>query len=253
MKAAVSEPREIVACMNRGLQATETAAGARHPAFAWLELIYASLDNADDLLREARMLHDAVQSPRALALAVLAFEEYGKAIQALVVLNSGGAPDEVANFEKSYRAHKPKLEAGGMWTTVLDARIRLDPGLDERVRTASHSAAGKKMDALYVDRAPDGRVSAPRSVITPEEQAVSIASATQLGESARALVGLMDTDEKVEAMWAVGPIVGQLLTEAIESSNASREQQVAAVRELLPQHGIQLLGLEDTESRDFNS
>jgi len=247
----MSERCEIVARMNQDIGATGNVAGARHPAFAWLELIYASLDNADDLLREARMLHDAVQSPRALALAVLAFEEYGKAIQALVVLNSGGAPDEVANFEKSYRTHAPKLEAGGMWTTVLDTRIQLDPGLDARVRTASQGAAGKKMDALYVDRAPDGSVRAPRAVVTTEEQAVSIASATQLGASARALVGLMDTDEKVEAMWALGPVIGQRLREVFAASNATREQQVAAVRELLPHHGIQFLGLAESDSRDL--
>jgi AbiV family abortive infection protein len=96
-----------------------------------VRLIQASAFNARDLLADARVLSDAGSSPRAHALATLAFEEVGKANLCILVIMPPGFIS-AAEFWDSWLSHSHKLRwarlaqsrphaaAGGGWLHVGD-------------------------------------------------------------------------------------------------------------------------------------
>jgi AbiV family abortive infection protein len=211
---------------------------AIHPALVWFEVLEASAANGRDLLDEARLLRDELVSPRALALAVLAAEEFGKAIRAFVVLNSGGDPDEVADFNRVYRQHQPKLEAGKLWAWMLGDAVVLVPELSEELTAQARRSAGRKMDSLYVDRRPDGALLSPRASITESDIAVAIDAAEVLCRSVTQVAALLDSDDKVLQFWSIGPQVSAALTETFEHDPAQREEFVQTLRAVISELGL---------------
>lgn len=222
---------EIVAQFDSDARADPAARG-------WVGVIRASVANGNDLLEEAHVLHETRSSPRAFALAVLAAEEFGKAIQAFVVLNSGGAVEEVAEFERAYRLHQVKLEAGELWSSLLHGAASLSPGLAEQVRAAARAAAGKKMDAFYVDRRPDNTVTEPRTVVSAEDVHRALDTAADLSQSITQVAALLDTDQKVQAFWLLGPAINAGLGAAMNDDPLVRDQIIGEIRGLLPALGI---------------
>lgn len=209
-----------------------------HPAIAWFAILDASAANGRDLLVEARLLRDQLASPRALALAVLAAEEFGKAVRAFVVLNSGGDPEEVAEFVRVYRQHQPKLEAGGLWSSLLGDAVLLIPGLPEELTARASTSAGRKMDSLYVDRRADGAVLSPRASITKDDIESAIDAADDLSRSVTQVAALLDTEEKIVQFWSIGPQVNAALTATFEADPAQRDEFVRTLRGPIGEIGL---------------
>lgn len=207
-------------------------------ALAWVAVLRASVANGNDLLHEARVLDETCSSPRAFALAVLAAEEFGKAIRAFLVLNSGGDAEEIADFERTYRHHQTKLEAGGLWSSLLHGVEMLHAGLAEQVRGAAKAAAGKKMDAFYVDRRPDGSLGVPSATVGSEDVERALDTATVLSQSVTQVAALLDTDQKVQMFWTLGPEINARLDAAMLEEPELRDQIVYEIRGLLPSLGI---------------
>jgi AbiV family abortive infection protein len=209
-------------------------------ALSWIRVLRASVRNGNDLLNEARLLHETCGSPRAFALAVLAHEEFGKAIKAFVVLNSGGEPTEVADFERTYRLHQLKLEAGELWSSLLYGDATPGDALAQQVRAAAGAAAGRKMDAFYVDRRPDGSVSEPRAVLNSGDVQVALDAAASLGGSVTRVAALLDSDHVVNLFWRLGPHINGRLAEVLVAQPDLVGQFLDGVRELLPTLGLAL-------------
>lgn len=211
-----------------------------HAAVHWFALVRACIDNGDGLLADAEVLRTA-GSPRALALAVLAVEEYGKAIQALLVINGGGAPDEVSMFERARRAHRPKIEMGTMWTAMLDLRVRIDEAQRDRLLAVVLAASERKMAAFYVDRV-DGAVLEPRHVVTPADVTAHIDAATVLSGLIHPIADVIDTTEKLVAAWEYGPIVQEAILKELADFDEAPEGALQAMRERFPEFGIHTIG-----------
>lgn len=204
----------------------------------WRELVLACADNGDDLLEEARLLFNSGRHARALSLAVLSFEEYGKAIHALAVINAGGSKEELASFDRVYRSHQPKLEAGAIWTAIVDPAVALDDEFRGELARTARVAAGRKMDGFYVDRRADGIAVRPSDSVSADDAREFIGVASQLASYVRQVLNLLDTPEKFALMWEYGPQVSRMIADLAAAGQASPEDQLRALRSLLPQYGI---------------
>jgi AbiV family abortive infection protein len=119
-------------------------------------LLQACLDNAGDLLADARLLLDADRAPRAHALATLAFEEIGKACICLLALlpmpepffGFRGADD----FWAAWNSHTDKLAWARGFLTLLMSEPT-GPAQEAAVRVIDAAGADhlRKMRGLYVD------------------------------------------------------------------------------------------------------
>src|SRR5258708_9508252 len=135
----------------------------------------AALQNARDLIADARLLLDHQHWPRACALAILATEEVAKAFVCCILPM---IPDEVAPhfgwpLAQINRTHGLKLDMADMLTHVLDfylggpgapARYPSDLGELAARRTADNQ---RKKRGLYVGLS-DGQL-APPSEITEKD------------------------------------------------------------------------------------
>ena len=178
-------------------------------------------------------------SPRALALAVLAAEECGKAIHAFGVLNSGGDPNEVDSFERNYRHHDAKLASVEVWRALLDEKTAIGPGLNDQVRVEARSVSGRKMDAFYVDRGTDGRAVTPRSTISAQEIDEAIESAQVLETEVSLVAALLAHPGALEQFWLIGPKVANALPEGYAEDPELIGALVAGLREtVIPALGL---------------
>ncbi len=127
------------------------------------KLTQAALFNARDLLSDARALAAAGSADRAHALAVLAFEEVGKANLCTLAL---GVPGffTAADFWQAFTSHETKLR----WSRgYLELMVRGVPGpvaeAYERLAAICKSDHVRKMGGLYVDY-DGGRIAVPGAV-----------------------------------------------------------------------------------------
>ncbi|WP_426594907.1 AbiV family abortive infection protein [Cellulomonas sp. McL0617] len=220
---------------------------ARTGPLHWLDVTQACLRNGDDLVSDAMLLFEHERFPRALSIAVLATEEYGKAIHAVTVLNLGGSPEEVVAFDRAARIHKTKLEAGRIWAAVLNPSESFDPEFRERVLALVEQAAARKMDGFYVDRQPDG-VGVPAD-ITEAEAADSIAAARHLGSQIRDRVSALDSDEAASLLWEFGPEITRALAARAEELGATDIAVLAALQAMLPGLGVPLTDSVNDDAR----
>ena len=130
-----------------------------------LKLAHAALDNAGDLLADARLLAQAGSFPRAHALATLACEELGKEHQCLRALSWPLSPQA---FWGSFKRHKDKLEHAHAQSMLhSDEPIRSPDLFNTRVREQTRFAHERKLRGLYVDYA-DGALQLPGHITEQE-------------------------------------------------------------------------------------
>lgn len=215
----------------------------------WRELVLACVENGDDLRDDATLLLEAGRYARALSLAVLSSEEYGKAIHALAVINAGGSEEERRAFDRTYRSHQPKLVAAALWAAVVDPAVNLDDEFRERLMESTRTAAGRKMDGFYVDRGTRGSVTRPSESVSGHDAHEYISLASTLASHLRQVLNQLDTPEKFELAWEYGPQVSQMIAEIAAAQQASPEVQLQALRGLLPQYGITPLLADPSSAR----
>lgn len=87
----------------------------------------ACLANAQDLVREARLLSDHGHKARALSLSVLALEEIGKLFCADGLLFAPPDDHKAKAFTKSLKSHAAKLSALDLLPLLLQNMAALDP------------------------------------------------------------------------------------------------------------------------------
>jgi AbiV family abortive infection protein len=146
----------------------------------------AALQNARDLIADARLLLDHQHWPRACALAILATEEVAKAFVCCILpmLPYEVAPHFGWPLDQINRTHGLKLEIAGMLTHVLDfylggpgapARYPSDLGELAARRTEDNE---RKKRGLYVGLS-DGQLVLP-SEITEKDATDALERATRL-------------------------------------------------------------------------
>lgn len=146
-----------------------------------------SLDNAVDLLSDARLLLASGRWPRAYALAVLAGEEYGK-FQMTVSMAATSSDETVAwqKYWERFQRHDPKLTTWrGQHVDLKDWGPLGSPGDTEWLRAwdgrseQAKVTQGKKLSALYVDFR-QGRVSLPRSAVSGDDARHLVAAVAEV-------------------------------------------------------------------------
>ncbi|MET8627946.1 AbiV family abortive infection protein [Kitasatospora sp. NPDC004669] len=142
-----------------------------------LRIIPAVINNADELLGDARTLLDAGRVPRAYSLAVLALEEFGKAN---LCISAIGANPDAKDFWKAWRLHPSKLfETLGMQSlgSPLDGQSVVNRFT--AIKAAANDTHGLKLSGLYVDYDETGQLQLPQAITREEAEAV-IAEATDV-------------------------------------------------------------------------
>lgn len=137
------------------------------------QLARATLDNAQSLLEDARLLLDAGRWARAYALTILAAEEYGK-FESCVIAGSYESDDHDSwkRFWKDFRDHKPKLTTWAgtfvdfVFTLPTMAHEEWVGAWNNRSEMVLRGLRGKKA-AFYVDYT-DGEVTCPASEFTED-------------------------------------------------------------------------------------
>lgn len=146
----------------------------------------AALENARDLIADARLLLDHQRWPRACSMAILATEKVAKAAVCclLPMLPDEAAPHFGWPLDQINRTHDLKLELAGMLTHVLDFYMG-GPGAPTRYPSdLAELNAGRRQDnerkkrGLYVALS-DGQIMLP-SEITEREAADALERATRL-------------------------------------------------------------------------
>lgn len=130
-----------------------------------IKLAQAALDNAADLLADARLLAEAGSFPRAHALATLACEELGKEHQCLRALSLPLSPGA---FWDSFKRHREKLgHAHARFMLHSGETIRSPDLFNTRVREQTRLGHERKLRGLYVDYA-DGTLQLPGHITEQE-------------------------------------------------------------------------------------
>jgi AbiV family abortive infection protein len=138
-----------------------------------VELAIAAEANARELISDAEVLLAAGRWPRAYALAVLAHEEFGKGLMAMVLVAAHPAARQPARLRELTGDHRRKLTStyeheamvgGSGW----QAELRRSPEL-------ARSANERKQRGFYVDFADDGSLRMP-SEIGEDEARTQVAS-----------------------------------------------------------------------------
>ena len=130
----------------------------------------ASLANAEELIGEARLLHDVGAYPRSYSLAVLAAEEFGKCQLATGTL--GQSLDDAhywKNWWAAFYGHGPKL------TRAVATSLLLTDELKSRfiVLLGTAIKQQRREVGFYLD-VRDGQPTSPGDAIGPEEAAEAI-------------------------------------------------------------------------------
>jgi len=144
------------------------------------KLARAALDNASDLLSDAEVLLKEGRYPRALALTVLAAEEFGKHMMCMSAVGLDLADEsEVKKFWKRFRSHAAKYQN---WHGQLIDYIAINPeepwnpegtGPDlwdemwQDMPKIVEFAMDQKMSALYVD-ARNGEPTSPSDLASAD-------------------------------------------------------------------------------------
>jgi len=200
-------------------------------ALHWRTLVLACLSNGGDLLADAELLLRHGRHPRALSLSVLAIEEYGKACQALVVINSGGSPEAVRDYKQLGGQHAPKISLGLLFHSFIDPTENFSGNFPERLDLLVRDAASRKMRGFYVDQV-NGGLATPSDVDPSEaEQAIQIGR-TLGGELAKRLTPV-ESDDLVLQLWTLGPLLNAAMEREIETNGATPAQSMLAIREVL--------------------
>jgi AbiV family abortive infection protein len=155
------------------------------------QLARAALDNAAELLSDARVLLEAGRWPRAYALAVLSAEEFGK-FHSCVVAGSYESDDAAAwaGFWRKFTSHRPKLTTwAGQLVDLLDwgpvgskGDAEWKRAWDDRKHTVDVGLNGK-LASLYVDF-DNGKVNIPRDLLTEETARVTVDAVAAVVEPA---------------------------------------------------------------------
>jgi len=170
----------------------------------------AALDNASSLLADAEILLNQGRYPRALALTVLAAEEFGKHMMcmsaAVFDLND---PADVKKFWKRFRSHEAKYQN---WHGQLIDYIAIDPATPFEPSKAEpdlwdemwaemprvvREAMTLKLRALYVDEQ-DGQPTRPDDLVDPELAANSWKSVSMILEDAERMWAGADLSDLLE-------------------------------------------------------
>lgn len=159
-------------------------------SFAQLaQVARAALDNAGELLSDARLLLDAGRWPRAYALAVPSAEEFGKFYSRVVA--GTYAPDDAKawkEFWNDFTRHPPKFTA---WASEFVDSLDWGPvgseddaewkrAWDSRGEVVKTGLAGK-MAALYVDFE-DGQVRVPDALFSEKTTRTTVAIVARVVE-----------------------------------------------------------------------
>lgn len=186
-------------------------------------LAKAALDNAQALIDEAELLLAADRHPRALVLAVLAGEEFGKAITcaSVFILNPDDAPGW-KQFWDQWRRHDWKLEralgelADMMVFRTSGTDVGATDALWERLWAEVPEGARNwnqwKQGGLYVDFR-NGEVSVPREVIDADK-AHRVVEA--IGAVIRDFTGRFRAANVQELFERVGPQISDLMATLLE-------------------------------------
>ncbi len=182
-------------------------------------LAAAALDNAQALIDEAELLLAADRHPRALVLAVLAGEEFGKAITCASVFSL--SPDDAPGWQQfwdQWRRHDWKLEralgelADMMVFRTSETDVEAVDALWERLWAEVPEGARNwnqwKQGGLYVDFC-SGEVRIPREV-TDADKAHRVVEA--VGAVIRDFTGRFRAANFQELFERVGPQIRDLMT-----------------------------------------
>ena len=209
----------------------DPASEAGKQALHWRGLALACLSNGGDLLADAELLLRHGRHPRAFSLAVLSIEEYGKACQALAVINSGGAPEAVEDYDRLSPRHGQKISLALLFHSFIDPGEDFSDDFPERLDLLVHDAASRKMRGFYVDRVVGG-LATPSDVDESEaEQAIQVGR-TLGGQLAKRLTPL-ESEDFVLQLWSLGPLLKAEMEREIETNGATPAQSMVAIREVL--------------------
>lgn len=182
----------------------------------WLLVANECRRNAGDLLEDARLLLDHARHGRALSVAVLAFEEYGKTLAAFTVLMSGGDPVSIADFHKMQARHDGKLTAAGVWAAIMRPDQPLDESLADHMSELVQQMNRRKMAGFYVDRSETG-VATPSAIPAAEARGY-LETATAYEATLDRLLPIDFPDELLAAVWSAGPTLIAALDEQMEAT-----------------------------------
>ena len=153
-------------------------------------LLQACLHNAGDLLADARLLLEADRTPRAHALATLAFEEIGKAFICLLALLPmpepffGSRGDD--DFWAAWNSHTDKLAwARGFLTLLMSEPAGPAEEAARRVIDAAGADHLRKMRGFYVDYS-GGTVLLPGNITAAQARELTADVQAVLDVAARA-------------------------------------------------------------------
>ena len=207
----------------------------------------AAAQNARDMLDDAELLFDADRHPRAYSLAVLAVEEYGKAVSLLTLAVMPENLRAQAPVRRMLECH-PMKQIGGLLLAVLPpSELGPAAGLAampltqltqilETMDSFVQDADRLKLRGLYVDMQRNARIRRP-SEITKAEVSDEIGRARQVASSASLLCdsGVVDrlADPPAEAIELAGALVSALAeAEAYCSPDTAAAITLRTAREL---------------------
>lgn len=196
----------------------------------WMALARACATNGDGLAADASLLLEHHRAPRALSLAVLAMEEYAKAVCAAGVIAAGGADEVVKMYKDVSVMHRLKLKTGHVFARLFDPSTEYTPGFSDRLDAIVATASERKLAGLYVDRTRSG-LSLPDEISESDaSEALQIVSA--LGDYLRFLHDPELTGELVSQAWQEAPPFVDAVAAQIVEESASLGEAMAAVRSL---------------------
>lgn len=134
-----------------------------------------AMDNALDLIDDAELLLAAGRFPRALALAILAGEEFGKFMMAQSVVGDLPGDDTLwREFWRRFTNHTEKAGNATGWAATLADDQDFRRAYFENIEQHVEADQDAKFAGLYVDVRFDGTVVAPSEVIDRELAAGAI-------------------------------------------------------------------------------
>lgn len=183
----------------------------------------AALDNAQALIDDAELLLAADRHPRALALAILAGEEFGKAITCASIFSV--SPDDTSGWQQfwdQWRRHDWKLERvlGELADMVVFDMSGADVDAADALWERSWAGVPKvardwnrwKQWGLYVDFR-NGEVRVPREVID-YDKAHRVVKA--VGAVIREFTGRFHTANYEQLFERLGPQISDLMTTLLQ-------------------------------------
>ncbi len=195
-----------------------------------MALARACATNGDALAADATLLLEHHRAPRALSIAVLAMEEYAKAMHAVAVITSGGAEEERKDYKYLSARHDLKLKTSHLFAGLFDPSTEYTADYSDRLGSIVATASERKLAGLYVDHTPAGLRLPDEISESDASEALQIANV--LGGRLRLLLGPEVTDEIVTQLWQSGPSIVATVSAQIVEESASLGEAMAAVRSL---------------------